>query len=170
MNHQTECERRIVEYYQRVPTDMGAVRSAYSDAAHFCDAFAKDFIEQNRSGKRKPRHAIIVFAQMIEKLGDELFAMRDKIKAQGLMNVNPSPFEQWALDNGYDITRAVSPCEIRQYADRATQAAYDAFRFGQQSVAAHGDGIHAGESGADGEAAADGAKLIAYAPLAQPEA
>lgn len=81
MSHQAECERGIIEYYRRVPSDIGAVRSAYGDAAHICDAFAKDFIEQNRNGKRKPPRAILEFAQMIEKLGNEIFAMRDKINS-----------------------------------------------------------------------------------------
>jgi hypothetical protein len=79
MSYQAECERGIIEFYRRVTTDIGAVRSAYVDAAHICNAFAKDLIEQNRNGKRKPSRVILEFAQMIEKLGNEIFAMRDKI-------------------------------------------------------------------------------------------
>jgi hypothetical protein len=46
-----------------------------------------------------------------------------------------SPFEQWASDRGYDLTPAVSPSDIRQYADRDTKAAFDAWTAGAQSVA-----------------------------------
>ncbi len=37
------------------------------------------------------------------------------------------PFEQWAQDNGYNTAPAVLPAANRAYADRDTQAAFDAW-------------------------------------------
>jgi hypothetical protein len=39
-------------------------------------------------------------------------------------------FEQWAASRGYDIAPAVLPAENRLYADRQTQAAFDAWNAG----------------------------------------
>jgi hypothetical protein len=47
----------------------------------------------------------------------------------------PSPFEEWASTHGYDTAPAVSPSDIRQYADPYTQAAFDAWNAGAASVA-----------------------------------
>jgi hypothetical protein len=47
----------------------------------------------------------------------------------------PNPFEQFASDNQYDITPAVVPAENRVYADRQTQAAYEAWLDGARYVA-----------------------------------
>ena len=79
MSYQSECERDIRRHYEVCPTDMGAVRSAYGDAAHLCDAIAKDFIEQNRSGKRKPPKAIQEFTAHINRIGTAIFELRDKV-------------------------------------------------------------------------------------------
>jgi hypothetical protein len=42
----------------------------------------------------------------------------------------PSPFELWAAREGYNVARAVSPCPLRQYADDATQKAFEAYQEG----------------------------------------
>jgi hypothetical protein len=47
----------------------------------------------------------------------------------------PSPFERWAVDRQYDIAPAVLPTPHRVYADRQTQAAYEAWTAGAASVA-----------------------------------
>lgn len=47
----------------------------------------------------------------------------------------PSPFDEWASAHGYDIAPAVSSTNIRKYADRDTQAVFDAWSAGTQSVA-----------------------------------
>jgi len=52
-----------------------------------------------------------------------------------MLALAPTPFDIWAEDNGYDITRAVSPCELRAYADRSTQEAFKAYKAGQREVA-----------------------------------
>jgi len=44
----------------------------------------------------------------------------------------PSPFEQWAQDNGYNIAPAVLPAPNRTYADRDTQAVFDAWNAGAE--------------------------------------
>jgi hypothetical protein len=44
----------------------------------------------------------------------------------------PSAFEVWAAREGYNTAPAVSPSDIRTYADRDTQAAYDAWNAGKQ--------------------------------------
>jgi hypothetical protein len=41
-----------------------------------------------------------------------------------------SPFEVWAAREGYDAAPAVVPTDIRKYADRDTQAAYEAYKAG----------------------------------------
>jgi hypothetical protein len=41
-----------------------------------------------------------------------------------------SPFEVWASANGYDIVLAVAQSDLRTYADRDTQAAYEAWSAG----------------------------------------
>lgn len=48
----------------------------------------------------------------------------------------PSPFEQFAIDNGYDVAPAVLPAPNRVYADRQTQEAFETWQAGARSVAA----------------------------------
>jgi hypothetical protein len=43
-----------------------------------------------------------------------------------------SPFEVWAAREGYNTAPAVSPSDIRIYADRDTQAVYEAWNAGKQ--------------------------------------
>jgi hypothetical protein len=52
-----------------------------------------------------------------------------------MISLAPSQFELWAQANGYDAAPAVSPTDIRKYADRNTQAAFDAWIAGARSVA-----------------------------------
>jgi hypothetical protein len=47
----------------------------------------------------------------------------------------PTPFDQWAASERYDITPAVSPSKSRAYADGRTQEAYENFQAGARSVA-----------------------------------
>jgi hypothetical protein len=51
------------------------------------------------------------------------------------LNVAPFPFQVWAVREGYDIASALLPAANRTYADRQTQAAFDAFNAGAMSVA-----------------------------------
>ena len=51
------------------------------------------------------------------------------------ISLAPTPFEQFASDNQYDLAPAVLPAENRVYADRHTQDAYEAWTAGAQSVA-----------------------------------
>ena len=44
-----------------------------------------------------------------------------------MMTASHSPFEQWAQDNGYNTAPAVLPAANRTYADRDTQAVFDAW-------------------------------------------
>jgi hypothetical protein len=52
-----------------------------------------------------------------------------------MIQPSPSPFEQWASSRGYEIAPAVLPAANRVYADRETQAAFDAWNAGAASVA-----------------------------------
>jgi hypothetical protein len=47
----------------------------------------------------------------------------------------PSPFEVWAAREGYNTAPAVVPCPLRQYADRDTQAAFEAWMAGAANTA-----------------------------------
>ena len=47
----------------------------------------------------------------------------------------PSPFEVWASANGYDTAPAVLPAANRIYADRSTQAVFEAWNAGCRYVA-----------------------------------
>jgi hypothetical protein len=47
----------------------------------------------------------------------------------------PSPFEVWAAREGYDTAPAVLPCPLRQYADRDTQKAFEAYKAGATNTA-----------------------------------
>jgi hypothetical protein len=47
----------------------------------------------------------------------------------------PSAFELWAYANGYDTAPAVFPAADRIYADRQTQAAFDAWKAGSANTA-----------------------------------
>jgi hypothetical protein len=79
VTHQDECERAIKQYYERTKADIGAVRSAYSDAAHLCDALAKDYIDANRRGNRKPSMAVKEVAYALTRAGNAIFALRDNL-------------------------------------------------------------------------------------------
>jgi hypothetical protein len=52
-----------------------------------------------------------------------------------MIAIAPSPFALWAAADQYDITPTVSPSAIRIYADRETQAAFDAWTAGAAHVA-----------------------------------
>ena len=47
----------------------------------------------------------------------------------------PSAFEVWAAREGYDTAPAVSPCPLRQYADRGTQKAFEVYQAGAADTA-----------------------------------
>jgi hypothetical protein len=47
----------------------------------------------------------------------------------------PSAFEVWAQANGYNVDPALSPCPLRQYADRETQKAFEAYQAGVANTA-----------------------------------
>ena len=51
------------------------------------------------------------------------------------LHLAPSPFELFAASLGYDVAPAVSPSDIRQYADKLTQEAFDAWNAGACYVA-----------------------------------
>ncbi len=44
-----------------------------------------------------------------------------------MIAIAPSPFERWAKNQGYDTVPAVLPAPNRTYADRDTQAVFDAW-------------------------------------------
>ena len=46
-----------------------------------------------------------------------------------------SPFEVWAAREGYNTAPAVASSDLRTYADRDTQAAYEAWQAGAAQVA-----------------------------------
>lgn len=77
MSYESELAREIKRYYAPSSVDVGTLRSAYADAAHMCDAIAKDIIAQNRHGKRKPSKAILEIAAAVECAGNSIFALRD---------------------------------------------------------------------------------------------
>jgi hypothetical protein len=52
-----------------------------------------------------------------------------------MIAIAPSPFEQWAITHQYDTAPAVVPTPDRRYADRNTQAAFDAWNAGEKNVA-----------------------------------
>jgi hypothetical protein len=54
---------------------------------------------------------------------------------KSMITLAPSPFEVWARDNGYDTARAVVPAHDRRYANRDTQAVFDAWDAGCRYVA-----------------------------------
>jgi hypothetical protein len=47
----------------------------------------------------------------------------------------PSPFELWAKREGYDTAPAMLPAANRTYADRDTQAVFDAYNRGAGDTA-----------------------------------
>lgn len=47
----------------------------------------------------------------------------------------PSRFEFFAKSHGYNLVPAISPSDIRQYADKLTQEAFDAWKDGACYVA-----------------------------------
>jgi hypothetical protein len=51
------------------------------------------------------------------------------------VSLAPTSFEQWASQHGYDLAPAVLPAADRVYADRGTQAAFDAWNAGASSIA-----------------------------------
>ncbi len=51
------------------------------------------------------------------------------------MRLIDSPFQEWAAARQYDLSPAVSPEETRIFADRQTQAAFDAWEAGAASIA-----------------------------------
>lgn len=79
MSYQSECERSIRQYYENCPADIGTLRSAYADAAHLCDAIAKDIVASGRKGRRAPPKAIQDLANAITEAGNQIYALRDKI-------------------------------------------------------------------------------------------
>jgi hypothetical protein len=52
-----------------------------------------------------------------------------------MITLAPSPFELWAHVNGYNTAPAVASSDLRTYADRDTQAAFEAWNAGAAHVA-----------------------------------
>jgi hypothetical protein len=52
-----------------------------------------------------------------------------------MIALGPSPFEIWAAREGHNTAPAVVPCPLRQYADRDTQRAYEAYQAGAAETA-----------------------------------
>lgn len=52
-----------------------------------------------------------------------------------MITLAPSPFEVWAQSQGFNAAPAVSPCPLRQYADRDTQKAFEAYQAGAADTA-----------------------------------
>jgi hypothetical protein len=65
---------------------------------------------------------------------DRIPSHEDSIK-KSHVSLIPTPFELFATRHGYDLTPAVSPTDIRIYADVRTQNAYEAWRDGASTVA-----------------------------------
>ena len=57
---------------------------------------------------------------------DEIRFMVNGKQVGRIVNIAPSQFEIWAPTHGYDTAPAVLPAANRVYADRDTQAAFDA--------------------------------------------
>ncbi len=51
------------------------------------------------------------------------------------LKLAPSTFDVWAIREGYDTAPAVSPCPLRQYADRDTLKAFEAYQAGSADTA-----------------------------------
>jgi len=49
-----------------------------------------------------------------------------------MISLAPSPFEVWAEREGYNIAPAVLPAPNRTYADRDTQAVFEAWNAGKK--------------------------------------
>lgn len=79
MSNQTDCEDAIARYYRGTSQDKGTLRSAYSDAAHLCDAIAKDIFEANMKKAGKPRKEIRDIVNQIMLVGNAIFALCDKL-------------------------------------------------------------------------------------------
>jgi hypothetical protein len=52
-----------------------------------------------------------------------------------MIALTPSPFEVWAAREDYDTALSVSPCPLRQFDDRDTQKAFEAYQAGAAHVA-----------------------------------
>jgi hypothetical protein len=75
-----------------------------------------------------------------------------------MITLAPSPFELWAAREGYATAPAVASTPDRKYADRQTQAAFDAWDAGCRYVA-----MIVTESTLETEALCDKLKALACA-------
>jgi hypothetical protein len=61
--------------------------------------------------------------------------VEDPSSKSSVLTLVTSPFTRWAEAYGYNITPAVAQSDLRTYADRDTQAAYEAWNAGAANVA-----------------------------------
>lgn len=74
MTHQEKHEAFTLKFYKDTTYSMGAVRSGLGDAAHMCDAIARDILSESGPGKLRR-------AEAVKRAGDAIWALWEKILA-----------------------------------------------------------------------------------------
>lgn len=78
MTHQADHEDFTLRYYRENPADLTAVRSAYGDAAHLCDAIAKDILAEHTKRRIPTLHGREL-ASAVRRVADAIWALREKM-------------------------------------------------------------------------------------------
>jgi hypothetical protein len=81
MTYQAVHEEFALRSSKKAGHDPVALRCALANAAHMCDAVAKDILDEHTPpGRRNPRKRGREIAAAMKRAGDAIWQMRDKVK------------------------------------------------------------------------------------------
>jgi hypothetical protein len=81
MTHQAIHEEFALRASKEAGHDPAALRCALFNAAHMCDAVAKDILDEHTGpGRKRPRRRGADIAAAMKRAGDAIWEMRDKVK------------------------------------------------------------------------------------------
>jgi hypothetical protein len=81
MTHQAIHEEFALRASKEAGHDPVALRCALANAAHMCDAVAKDILDEHTGpGRKPPRRIGRDKADALKRAGDAIWQMREKVK------------------------------------------------------------------------------------------
>lgn len=84
MTHQAIHEEFALRASKEAGHDPAALRCALANAAHMCDAVAKDILDEHTGpGRKRPRKRGSDIAAAMKRAGDAIWQLRDKVKCGG---------------------------------------------------------------------------------------
>lgn len=112
MTHQAIHEEWALRASKAAGHDPAALRCALANAAHMCDAVAKDILDEHTGpGKKRPRRRGVDIAAAMTRASDAIWQLREKVKC----NEYSEEKKQLALfQNIWNIAKMITSDELRK--------------------------------------------------------